>query len=75
MPIEIDIRENELVKWGEELGEAKGEAKVLVKLLQRRFGPLSESMLARIGSADLDTLDSWVDRFDSAHKLDDLFFG
>lgn len=77
MPIEIDLRDNELFKWGaqegEVRGEARGEAKVLIKLLERRFGPLPESLPAKIHSANVETLDRWVDRLDNAPTLDAVF--
>jgi hypothetical protein len=81
MPIEIDITENAVFKLGEKrglaVGEARGEVrgkvKMITKLLERRFGPLSESMRTRITSADVESLDRWVDRLDSAPTLDDFF--
>ena len=51
MPIEIDFSQNAFVKWGEERGEAKGEAKLLTRMIERRFGPLPESAKARIQAA------------------------
>ena len=44
------------------------------KLLEKRFGPLPELVLARIGSAKLAALDLWVDRFEAAKNLDDVFY-
>ena len=81
MPIEIDISENAAFKraqrrgvaLGEARGEAKGEAKVLLRLLERRFGPLPESVRARIASADIDSLDLWVDPLHGAPSLDEVF--
>ena len=48
LPIEINIRENAFVKWGEEINEARGEAKLLTKILERRSGPLPEDLRPRI---------------------------
>ena len=81
MPIEIDVTQNAMYKWGEEQGEAKGqaigevkgEAKTLSRLLVQRFGPLPESVRTRIATADIDLLDRWVDRLDTAAILDDVF--
>ena len=83
MPIEIDVTQNAMYKWGEEIGEARGEAKgeargeakTLSKLLVRRFGPLPEFVRARIASADIESLDHWIDRFDTSKTLDDVFTG
>jgi hypothetical protein len=81
MPIEIDVTENELFKWGEEVGEARGislgesrgEAKLLTKFLERRFGPLPESVRTRIYAADVDTIDQWADRLELAGSLEAIF--
>ena len=79
MPIEIDLRENAFVKWGEELGRAEGraegEAKILIRLLERRFGVLPNAILARVAAADVDSLDRWVDRVMDACDLDSVFAG
>jgi hypothetical protein len=55
---------------GKTRGEAKGEAKILSKFLEKRFGPLPESIRTRIASADTTALDRWVDRFADAESLD-----
>jgi hypothetical protein len=81
MPIEIDVTENAVFKWGEEVGEAKGislgeargEAMLLTKFLERRFGPLQESVRTRIYAADVDTIDRWADRLDLAASLEAIF--
>ena len=77
MPIEIDITENAVFKFGagrgEARGEMKGEAKVLTRLLERWFGPLAESIRTRIAAADIEALDSWIDRLDSSASLDTVF--
>jgi hypothetical protein len=81
MPVELDLEENEFFQWiaqkgaakAEARGEARGEAKMLVRFLERRFGPLSEPVRERVGGADVETLDRWADRLDSATALDDVF--
>ena len=75
MPIEIDVTENVLFKEGEAVGEARGEAKVLVRFLEGRFGPLPDAIHARISMADIQTLDCWVDRLPAAATLADVFNG
>ena len=81
MPIEIDIRENAFYQWGvqeatpvaEARGEARGEAKLLARGLESRFGPLSDSILSRIAAADVETIERWFDRLYSASSLDSVF--
>jgi hypothetical protein len=69
MPIEIDITQNAMFKSG----ERRGEVNILKRVLERRFGPLPESIRARIDSADVESLDRWVDRLDAAGSLDAVF--
>ncbi|MCA9709351.1 MAG: Rpn family recombination-promoting nuclease/putative transposase [Myxococcales bacterium] len=56
---------------GKAEGEAKGKAEVLIKLLGLRFGPLPESLRARVQSAAIDQLDAWTDRVLTAQTLED----
>ncbi len=54
-------------------GRQEGEAKLLRKLLVRRFGVLPgwvDERLAQAGETDLET---WVDRAFDAQALDDVF--
>ena len=73
MPIEIDITQNAMFKWGEEKGVAQGEGKQLIKFLENKFGPLSEAVRGRIAAADIARLDLWTDRSFRAATLDDVF--
>ena len=54
-------------------GVAEGEAKSLIRLLERRFGTLTQATRDRISGADLDHLDRWIDRVLDAHSLDAVF--
>ncbi|HWN69485.1 MAG TPA: DUF4351 domain-containing protein [Haliangium sp.] len=45
----------------------------LTRLLTRRFGALSENIVARVQQADHATLESWMDRVLTAQSLDDVF--
>ena len=54
---------------GEQSGIAKGEAYALRRLLQKRFGPLSEDVLARLQTASIDELELWLDRALDADSL------
>ena len=60
---------------GEEHGIAKGEAKSLSRLLERRFGPLPAAVKARIRKANLAQLDAWIDRVLDAKSLNAVFRG
>ena len=58
---------------GEARGEAKGLARSLVRLLERRFGPLSQDITARIAGAELETIERWFDAAIDAAALADVF--
>ncbi len=60
---------------GEARGIAKGEARSLVRLLERRFGPLPDADRRRIAGATLDQLDRWFDRGLDAGTLEAVFAG
>jgi predicted transposase YdaD len=54
-------------------GEARGEAKALVRVLERRFGPVAADIQRRIGEAEKAQLESWLDRAVDARTLDAVF--
>jgi len=54
-------------------GRQKGEAEMLLRLLQLRFGPLSMEVTARVTAADAETLLHWSERVLSAPTLDVVF--
>ena len=54
-------------------GEQSGEAKALRRLLEKRFGPLSEDALARLQAASIDELELWLDRALDADSLAGVF--
>jgi len=62
---------------GMALGEAKGlqqgQARTLLRLLQRRFGSVPEAVRERVSSADVNALDQWLDRVLDAPTLDAVF--
>ena len=53
-------------------GEAKGRAETLIRLLHRRFGPLPESVEARIRASAALNLDAWIDAVLEAKSVDDV---
>ncbi len=60
---------------GIEIGVVKGEIKLLMRLLERRFGSLSNDLKDRVTKADADTVELWGDRVLDASSLDDVFKG
>lgn len=55
-----------------EQGERRGEATMLLRLLERKFGPPSEPVRDRIIQADAETLLCWFDLGLTAHSLDEV---
>jgi flagellar biosynthesis/type III secretory pathway protein FliH len=53
--------------------EAKGKAESLLRLLDRRFGPIPESLRSQVNGANLELLDLWFDRALDASALDAVF--
>jgi flagellar biosynthesis/type III secretory pathway protein FliH len=60
---------------GRSEGLAEGFRQVLLKILRRRFGDLSESTHARVQTADPETLKRWLDRALDSAVIDDVFMG
>jgi len=60
------------IAQGKELGEQGGEAKLLLRLIERKFGPVSETIRHRITEADSETLLTWSERILDARSLDEL---
>lgn len=60
------------IEQGLQQGERRGEATILLRLLERKFGPPSEPIRERIIQADAETLLEWSDRLLVAHTLDEV---
>lgn len=63
-------------EWGRELreeGRQQGEAHLLLRLLEKKFGPLDARVRDRIVSAEAGRLLEWGERFVSAERLADVF--
>ncbi|WP_300971022.1 hypothetical protein [Thiocapsa sp.] len=60
------------IAQGKQLGEQRGEAKILLRLIERKFGPPSETVRHRITEADSETLLEWSDRILEARSLDEV---
>jgi hypothetical protein len=56
----------------EQKGRQEGEAKVLLRLLERRFGSVPDPVRDRIASADVADLDQWIMRVLDAGSIDDV---
>jgi hypothetical protein len=52
------------------VGIAKGKAESLLRILERRFGPLSDDVVARVWGASLEELDQLIDRGLTADTLE-----
>ncbi len=55
------------------LGQRDGQARSLIRLLEKRFGPVPEAVRARVTAAEIDVLDQWLDRVLDAPTLDAVF--
>ncbi|HKK23779.1 MAG TPA: hypothetical protein VJ947_08840 [Pseudohaliea sp.] len=73
-------------KWRAELlaeGKAEGKAEgaqearalTLLRLVERRFGPVAEAVRTRIIAADSTEIDRWLDRLFDADSLEALLDG
>ncbi|MEW6489716.1 MAG: DUF4351 domain-containing protein, partial [Thermodesulfobacteriota bacterium] len=58
---------------GRQEGRQEGEAALLLRLAERRFGPLPAWARARIQAADADTLLAWGENLLDANDLEELF--
>lgn len=82
IPETLDLKEFEtmlakrVVEWSRELreeGRQEGEAHLLLRMLETKFGPLDERTRTRILSAEAGRLLEWGERFVSAERLTDVF--
>jgi len=60
---------------GEARGEIRGEAKVLLKQLTLKFGPLPDGVAQRVQTASIAELDRWTERVLSAQSLQQVLDG
>jgi flagellar biosynthesis/type III secretory pathway protein FliH len=54
-------------------GRIEGGAKMLVRVIEKRFGVVSPQLRQRIFSADVATLEAWVERLLDAPDLQSVF--
>ncbi|PJB67601.1 MAG: hypothetical protein CO096_15715 [Armatimonadetes bacterium CG_4_9_14_3_um_filter_66_14] len=57
---------------GRAAGLVEGRAEVLLRLLDRKFGPLEESHRRKVRGTDPDTLLEWTDRLLTAERWEDV---
>lgn len=63
-------------EWGEEFkreGQQEGEARLLLRLLQKRFGELPDWVPSRLQQADSEQLERWGERLLEVDSLSRLF--
>jgi predicted transposase YdaD len=58
---------------GKAEGKAEGEANILVRLIERRFGHVPPHLRQRVFAADVATIERWVDRVLDARDLQSVF--
>ncbi len=61
--------------YGEQTGEKRGEAKMLTRQLQRRFGDLPIWASQKIADAERSTLEEWSLRILDATTLESVLAG
>ncbi len=54
-------------------GRAEGKAETLLRLLQRRFGPVPDSARARVAVGSAAEIDAWLDALLDAQSLTEVF--
>ena len=60
------------LQQGRQEGRQEGEAALLLRLLERRFGPLDEPIRQRVRTADAETLLQWGERILTAGTLEEV---
>ena len=71
----IDRWNRELREEGVKEGLQKGEARLMLRLLRLKFGPLEPEVEDQVRSADADRLLQWGERVLTAESLQDVFRG
>jgi hypothetical protein len=69
----IDRWNREIWEEGRQEGWQEGEARMLLRQLRSKFGPLEPEMEERVRSADSERLLEWGERFATAESLLDVF--
>ena len=61
--------EVDLIGYGQSIGKAEGKAEMLTKLMQLRFGGLTDAAVSRIAAATMEELDRWSEAILDADVL------
>ena len=61
------------LEQGLEQGKLRGEAHLLLRLLERKFGAIPDELTTRVLDAGFDELDLWGARVLDARTLDEVF--
>ncbi|HEV2844478.1 MAG TPA: Rpn family recombination-promoting nuclease/putative transposase [Thermoanaerobaculia bacterium] len=69
----IDRWNREIREQGREEGRQEGEARLLLRLLHLKFGPIQPEVEDRVRSADAERLLKWGERVLTAESLPDVF--
>jgi Putative transposase, YhgA-like/Domain of unknown function (DUF4351) len=73
MPGETELTPGWITQPYFDKGKAEGEANILVRLIERRFGDVPSHLRQRIFAADVATLEKWADRVLDARDLQAMF--
>ena len=60
-----------VLEWTKEWRK-EGESALLLRQIERKFGPLSEVARQKLASADAETLLTWGDRVLDARRIEDV---
>ncbi len=69
----IDRWNREIREEGVQEGLQKGEARILLRLLRLKFGPVEPAIEQRVQAADAEMILSWSERVLTAERLEDVF--
>lgn len=69
----FEQRKREAFEEGRREGEREGERRMLLRLLERRFGEVPPHWLERVRAADSDLLALWLDRASGALDIEAVF--
>lgn len=69
----IDRWNRQIREEGRQEGRQEGEARVVLRLLRLKFGPLAPEIEELVCSADADRLLEWSERVLAAERLQDIF--
>jgi len=69
----IDMWNRQIREEGRQEGRQEGEARLVLRLLHLKFGPLTPDIEEQVRSADADRLLEWGERVLTVERLQDVF--